>query len=140
MIMTFSPRCETSVAVEWGSPALQAKADEVVHGDGPRAVAAYIRHVLKETRLPLDRIGRHRIILGTSEDGRPASGAINGRNILVVGETQSGKSSAEQAQPCTSWYDSSPSRAIAGGPGVELLSSASFTALPLTVSCFSCIQ
>ena len=92
MIMTFSPRCETSVAVEWGSPALQAKADKVVHGDGPRAVAAYIRHVLKETRLPLDRIGRHRIILGTSEDGRPASGAINGRNILVVGETQSGKS------------------------------------------------
>ncbi|HXJ87804.1 MAG TPA: HAD hydrolase family protein [Candidatus Binatia bacterium] len=84
--------CETSVAVEWGSPALQAKADKVVHGDGPRAVAAYIRHVAKETRLPLDRIGRHRIILGTSEDGRPASGAINGRNILVVGETQSGKS------------------------------------------------
>jgi len=84
--------CEIAVAVSWGSAALQAEADEIVHGDGPRAVAAYIRQVSKEARLPLDRIGRHRITLGTAEDGRPASGAVNGRNILVVGESQSGKS------------------------------------------------
>ena len=31
--------CEIAVAVSWGSPALQKDADEIVDGDGPRAVA-----------------------------------------------------------------------------------------------------
>ena len=84
--------CEIAVAVSWGSAALQKEADEIVQGDGPRAVAAYIRQVAKETRLPLDRIGRHRITVGTAEDGRPLAIAVHGRNILVVGEPQSGKS------------------------------------------------
>ena len=84
--------CEIAVAVSWGSAALQKQANEIVHGDGPRAVAAYIRQVSKETRLPFDRIGRHRISLGTAEDGRPLAIAIHGRNMLVVGEPQSGKS------------------------------------------------
>jgi len=84
--------CETAVAVGWGSAALQKEADEIVHGDGPRAVAAYIRQVAKETRLPHDRPGRHRINLGMAEDGCPVAIAVHGRNILVVGEPQSGKS------------------------------------------------
>ena len=84
--------CEIAVAVSWGSAALQKQANEIVHGDGPRAVAAYIRQVSKETRLPFDRIGRHRISLGTAENGRPLAIAIHGRNMLVVGEPQSGKS------------------------------------------------
>ena len=84
--------CEIAVAVSWGSAALQKEADEILHGDGPRAVAAYIQQAAKETRLPLDRIGRHRITLGTAEDGRPLAIAIHGRNILVVGDPQSGKS------------------------------------------------
>jgi len=84
--------CEMAVAVGWGSAALQKEADETLHGDGPPAVAAYIRHAAKETRLPHDRIGRHRIIVGTGEDGRLLSTAIHGRNILVVGDSQSGKS------------------------------------------------
>jgi len=84
--------CEIAVAVSWGSTALQKEANEIVRGDGPRAVAAYIRQVAKETRLPHDRIGRHRITVGTAEDGRPLSIAVHGRNILVVGEPQSGKS------------------------------------------------
>jgi hydroxymethylpyrimidine pyrophosphatase-like HAD family hydrolase len=84
--------CEIAVAVSWGSTALQKEANEIVRGDGPRAVAAYIQQVAKETRLPLDRIGRHRITVGTAEDGCPLSIAVHGRNILVVGEPQSGKS------------------------------------------------
>ena len=83
--------CEIAVAVSWGSLALQKEADEILHGDGPRAVAAYIRQAAKETRLPRDRIGRHRIALGTREDGRPLEIAIDGRNILVVGDPQSGQ-------------------------------------------------
>jgi len=85
-------QCEIAVAVSWGSTALQKEVNEIVRGDGPRAVAAYIRQAAKETRLPHDRIGRHRITVGTVEDGRPLSIAVHGRNILVVGEPQSGKS------------------------------------------------
>ena len=84
--------CEIAVAVGRGSAALQKEANEIVRGDGPRAVATYIQQVAKETRLPLDRIGRHRITAGTAEDGSPLTIAIHGRNILVAGDPQSGKS------------------------------------------------
>jgi len=84
--------CEVGVAVSWGSPALQEKADEVLTGDGPQAVAEYIRRIAQEMRLPQDLKGRHRITLGTVDDGSPLTAAVQGRNILLVGEPQSGKS------------------------------------------------
>jgi len=84
--------CEIGVAVSWGSQALQKKADDVLVGDGPHAVAGYLRRIAQEMRLPRDRNGRHRITLGTAEDGSPLTVAIQGRNILVVGEPESGKS------------------------------------------------
>ena len=84
--------CEIAVAVGWGSAALQKEADEILRGEGPPAVAAYIQRAAQEMRLPLDRIGRHRMALGTAEDGRPLSLAVHGRDILVVGDPQSGKS------------------------------------------------
>ena len=40
--------CEIAVAVSWGSAALQKEANEIVRGDGPRAVAAYIQRAAKE--------------------------------------------------------------------------------------------
>jgi len=84
--------CEVAVAVSWGSAALQKEADEILQGDGPSAVGAFIRRAAKEARLPRDRIGRHRITVGTAEDGRPLALAVHGRNFLVVGDPQSGKS------------------------------------------------
>jgi hypothetical protein len=84
--------CEVGVAVSWGSPALRKKADDVLVGDGPDAVAGYLRRIALEMRLPRDRNGRHRITLGTAEDGSPLTVAVQGRNILVVGEPESGKS------------------------------------------------
>ena len=84
--------CEIAVAVSWGSAALQKEADEILRGDGPRAVAGYIRRVAKEVRLPRDRTGRHRITAGTGEDGRPLALTVQGRNMLVVGDPKSGKS------------------------------------------------
>ena len=84
--------CEVAVAVGWGSLALQKHADEVLPGDGPNAVAGYIRKVMQSARLPQDRIGRHRVALGTAQDGRIMSLAINGRNALIVGDPHSGKS------------------------------------------------
>ena len=84
--------CEIAVAVSWGSVALQKEADVILQGDGPPAVAAYIRRAAQEMRLPPGRIDRHRIALGTTKDGRPIALAVHGRNFLVVGDPRSGKS------------------------------------------------
>lgn len=84
--------CEIAVAVSWGSPALQKEADEIVHGDGPLAVAAYIRQVSQQMRLPQSRTGRHQITVGTAQDGKPVAFSIHGRNALVVGDPHAGKS------------------------------------------------
>jgi len=84
--------CELAVAVSWGSEMLQAEADEVVNGDGPSVVAAYIRRATTQLRLPASRGGRHRLTLGTEHDGRPVTSDVRGVNVLIVGEPQSGKS------------------------------------------------
>ena len=39
---------EVGAAVEWGSPSLQAAADIVISGDGPTAVADFIRRVARQ--------------------------------------------------------------------------------------------
>jgi hydroxymethylpyrimidine pyrophosphatase-like HAD family hydrolase len=84
--------CELGVAVSWGSRLLQEAADEVLRGDGPAAVAAYIRRASQEVRLPPEKIGQHRLSLGTIEDGRELTLAIRGLNTLVAGDPRSGKS------------------------------------------------
>lgn len=84
--------CELGVAVSWGSRLLQKAADEVLQGDGPTAVAAYIRRAAKELRLPPEKIGQHRLSLGTGEDGRELTLAIRGFNALIAGDPRSGKS------------------------------------------------
>lgn len=84
--------CELGVAVSWGSQALQKDADELIQGTGPSAVAAYIREAVQKMRLPPDRIGRRHLLLGTEQNGNPLKLALRGRNLLVTGDTGSGKS------------------------------------------------
>ena len=60
--------------------------------DGPRAVAAYIQRASQEMKLPLGRSDRHQMALGAAEDGCPIALAVHGRDFLVVGDPQSGKS------------------------------------------------
>jgi hydroxymethylpyrimidine pyrophosphatase-like HAD family hydrolase len=84
--------CEIGVAVSWGSQALQRVADDVLHGDGPTAVATYIRQSMADVRLPPERIGQRRLLLGTAEDGHVVALAIRGRNALIAGDPRSGKS------------------------------------------------
>ena len=84
--------CELAVAVSWGSKILQASADEVVNGDGPSAVAAYIRRATAQTRLSAGRVGRHPLTVGTDDNGRPVTPDVSGANVLIVGRSQSGKS------------------------------------------------
>jgi hydroxymethylpyrimidine pyrophosphatase-like HAD family hydrolase len=84
--------CELGVAVSWGSQILQKVADQVLQGDGPEAVAGFIRSAAKELRLPPEHIGQHRFLLGIAEDGHEVTLAIRGRNMLIAGDPQSGKS------------------------------------------------
>ena len=83
---------EVGAAVEWGSVSLRAAADMVIRGDGPPAVAGFIRHAASLGRMPTPAQGRRRLILGRTDDGREFSLAVRGRNVLIMGETNSGKS------------------------------------------------
>lgn len=84
--------CELGIAVAWGSAALREKADEVLPGHGPADVAKYVRALVDEPRIAPGRLGRRKLHLGVREDGRPFALGMRGRNVLVAGDTQSGKS------------------------------------------------
>jgi hypothetical protein len=84
--------CELGVAAAWGSRALQAVAEEVLQGDAPGAVAAYIRQAARRGKLPPDRLYRRTVTVGTTRDGQPVCLPIRGYNVLVTGGPQSGKS------------------------------------------------
>lgn len=84
--------CEVGVAVAWGSAALRAVADEVIEGDGPRAVADYIRRVARQPRLSTAQMGRRQLLIGHEHSGEPVSLAVRGRTVLIAGEPGSGKS------------------------------------------------
>ena len=84
--------CEVGVAVEWGSPALRAVADEIIRGTGPAAVADYITRIVGQPRLSAAQMGRRRLFLGHQLDGQPVSLAVRGRTMIVAGEPGTGKS------------------------------------------------
>ncbi|HET9528741.1 MAG TPA: HAD hydrolase family protein [Blastocatellia bacterium] len=83
--------CEVGVAVGWGSEALKRTADVVIEGNGPAAVADYIRQAARHLKLSPQRTGRQ-LLLGTNEKGQPLSLAVRGRNVLIAGDSQTGKS------------------------------------------------
>ena len=84
--------CETGAAVEWGSPALCAIADDIIRGTPVSAVADYLRRVSQQPRLWAAQMGRRRLHLGSEHDGTPLSLAVRGRTIIVAGEPGTGKS------------------------------------------------
>lgn len=84
--------CEIGVAVGWGSKTLQESADQVLEGSGPAAVAGYLRRTMGELKLPPERMGRHRLTFGTFDDGSLLTVPLRGRNVIIAGDPQSGKS------------------------------------------------
>jgi hypothetical protein len=77
--------CEVGVAVEWGSLALRSIADEIIPGNGPHAVAPYLRGLTRQLRLSASQMGRRRVQLGHQPDGRPVQLAVRGRTVIVAG-------------------------------------------------------
>ena len=84
--------CEVGTAVEWGSPALLAVADDVIRGAGPEAVAGYVREMTRRGELSVAQMGRRRILLGHQHDGEAVSLAVRGRPVVIAGEPGTGKS------------------------------------------------
>jgi len=84
--------CEHGVAVSWGSSRLKAAAGYVIEGDGPEAVAKYIDRVSIDLRLPAEHSGHRKLILEEIEGQPPLEISVRGRNVLVAGDTKSGKS------------------------------------------------
>jgi hydroxymethylpyrimidine pyrophosphatase-like HAD family hydrolase len=84
--------CEVGVAVAWGSEALKATADYVLPGDGPEAVAAFVRTLANRQRVPSPVGTRRHLQLGHTDDGAAFALAVRGRNVLVAGDPKSGKS------------------------------------------------
>lgn len=84
--------CEVGVAVAWGSDALKASADYVLPGEGPAAVAGYIRDLGNQPRIPRQLKTRRHLLLGHADDGQPLTLAVRGRNVLIAGDSKSGKS------------------------------------------------
>jgi hypothetical protein len=83
---------EVGAAVPWSGAALRAAADLTLSGDGTAAVAAYVRDLAESGTLPVAAQGRRKLLLGYDEDGREFWLAARGRNVLVAGDTKSGKS------------------------------------------------
>ena len=83
---------EVGVAVPWASPALRAAADVTLAGDSMAAVAAYVRGLAASAALPAVDHSRRRLLLGYTEEGKEFSLAARGRNVLIAGDTKSGKS------------------------------------------------
>lgn len=83
---------EVGAAVEWGSGALREAADIVIPGDGPAAVARFVRPLSSAGYLPQPARARRRLLLGYTEDGQEFSLAVLGRNVLIAGDAKSGKS------------------------------------------------
>lgn len=84
--------CEVGAAVAWGSQALQRAADRVVAGDGPAAVARWLRDVAAQERIQPAAAARRRLVLGRDRAGEVVSLAVRGRNVLIAGDPRSGKS------------------------------------------------
>ncbi|HEX7282716.1 MAG TPA: HAD hydrolase family protein [Vicinamibacterales bacterium] len=82
---------EVGVAVPWASASLRAVADAVMPGDGAAAVASYVRALAASGQLPEARL-RRKLLLGYAEDGEELWLTARGRNVLIAGDTRSGKS------------------------------------------------
>jgi hydroxymethylpyrimidine pyrophosphatase-like HAD family hydrolase len=83
---------EVGAAVPWASPALRTLADVTLPGEGAAAVRNAIVELRRRVELPDVPRPRRRLLLGHTEDGREFSLAARGRNVLIAGDTKSGKS------------------------------------------------
>ena len=84
--------CEYGIAVEWAPHLLKEEADFVLTGQEPKVVAEYISEVSHASRLPPGSRKHRKLVLESIAGQASLEISIRGRNILVAGDTKSGKS------------------------------------------------
>ncbi len=84
--------CEHGVAVSWGSVRLKESADFVLEGDGPEAVVGYLERISSDIRLPAETSTFRKVVLEEVEGQTPFQMSICARNVLIAGDTKTGKS------------------------------------------------
>ncbi|HET6882840.1 MAG TPA: HAD-IIB family hydrolase [Pirellulales bacterium] len=85
--------CEMSVAVANAIEPLKQRVDWVTPTDHGAGVVQLIDVLLKDDLAGFaDRLGRHRVLLGTSDDGSAVNVKPYGENLLIAGSSGSGKS------------------------------------------------
>jgi hydroxymethylpyrimidine pyrophosphatase-like HAD family hydrolase len=94
----FLGACECSAAVANALPVVKEKVDVVVRGDHGAGVAEFIDELVADDLLGRDSmLARHRLLLGTREDGQEMRISPYGTNLLIAGPSGSGKSTVAAA-------------------------------------------
>ncbi len=89
----FLALCECAVAVADAVPALRQRADYVTRAPSDRGAVEFIEeHLLNDLREIIPGIARHQFQLGETDDGTPATIAVHGSNLLIIGPSATGKS------------------------------------------------
>jgi len=90
----FLALCECSVAVADAVPALREAADHVTTAAGPAGVEEFVEdHLLRNDCADiLGRMTRHHLTLGSTREGAAVTIPAHGVEMLVVGPSESGKS------------------------------------------------
>lgn len=83
---------EFGVAVPWGSTALRATADVTLDAADICGVGTYLKQVVERGDMPEPSEDRRRLLLGYLDDGSEFRLAARRSNVLVAGDTRSGKS------------------------------------------------
>jgi HAD superfamily hydrolase (TIGR01484 family) len=93
----FLTACECAVAVANALPALKEEADVVTRGDHGAGVVELIDELLEDDLARrAGRLARHRIALGSADDGRAFALEPFGAGVLIAGTSGSGKSTVAQ--------------------------------------------
>ena len=88
----FLSMCECAAAVADAVPALKERADVVSEAPGARGSVEFVeRHVLRDLAEIAPRLSRHTVRIGQVEDGTPVALPAHGTHLLVVGPSESGK-------------------------------------------------
>jgi HAD superfamily hydrolase (TIGR01484 family) len=89
----FLDLCEMGVAVANAIEPLKQRADWVTPADHGAGVVQLIDELLTDDLAEFaDRLARHRVLLGTRDDGSPVHVEPYGENLLIAGSSGSGKS------------------------------------------------